>query len=96
MIIYVALPAEADPETYKSNCSCTFDGILCLWEQDTTDDFDWTRYKGATGSGNTGPGWDHTSKNGKRLVRRRKIFHTLIKLFNFFPMEYCVSPFCME
>ncbi|XP_072014819.1 MAM and LDL-receptor class A domain-containing protein 2-like [Amphiura filiformis] len=58
------LPVEADPESYKDNCTCTFDGLLCLWEQDVNDDFDWTRYKGSTSSGNTGPGWDHTSKNG--------------------------------
>ncbi|XP_072014801.1 MAM and LDL-receptor class A domain-containing protein 1-like [Amphiura filiformis] len=59
------LPVEADPDTYKDNCTCDFDGLLCLWEQDVNDDFDWTRNAGSAGPDwiRTGPGWDHTSQN---------------------------------
>ncbi|XP_071956928.1 MAM and LDL-receptor class A domain-containing protein 1-like [Antedon mediterranea] len=39
---------------------CDFELDSCGWTQDKTDDFDWTRKKGTTGSANTGPSFDHT------------------------------------
>lgn len=43
---------------------CDFEHGLCTWEQDTTDDFDWTRNQGSTPSGSTGPLTDHTTGKG--------------------------------
>ena len=40
---------------------CSFDSNFCSWIQDKTDNFDWTRKRGATSSGATGPSADHTS-----------------------------------
>ncbi|XP_064619815.1 MAM and LDL-receptor class A domain-containing protein 1-like isoform X2 [Lineus longissimus] len=40
--------------------NCTFDKDICGWEQDSKDDFDWTRQKGSTPSSDTGPSNDHT------------------------------------
>ncbi|XP_019641851.1 PREDICTED: MAM and LDL-receptor class A domain-containing protein 1-like [Branchiostoma belcheri] len=45
--------------------SCTFDASLCGYQQDNTDDFDWTRQQGSTGTTNTGPSSDHTTGSGK-------------------------------
>ncbi|XP_033752686.1 MAM and LDL-receptor class A domain-containing protein 2-like [Pecten maximus] len=40
---------------------CDFeDGEWCGWEQDQTDDFDWSRHSGQTTTGRTGPDFDHT------------------------------------
>lgn len=40
---------------------CTFeDATLCGYQQDTSDNFDWTRKSGTTGSVGTGPPSDHT------------------------------------
>ena len=45
---------------------CNFENAkICGFTQDTTDDFDWTRQKGATKSGNTGPSTDHTLGTGQ-------------------------------
>ncbi|XP_072014869.1 MAM and LDL-receptor class A domain-containing protein 1-like [Amphiura filiformis] len=74
------LPVEADPDTYKDNCTCDFESVLCLWEQDINDDFDWTRNRGSAGPDwdGTGPGWDHTSQDdgvlryfGEALLRHQ-------------------------
>ena len=40
---------------------CDFEHGLCAWEQDTTDEFDWTRNNGYTPSYSTGPLTDHTT-----------------------------------
>ncbi|CAB4000024.1 MAM and LDL-receptor class A domain-containing 2 [Paramuricea clavata] len=40
---------------------CDFEHGLCAWEQDTTDEFDWTRNTGYTPSYSTGPITDHTT-----------------------------------
>jgi len=48
-------PANALPR------STNFELGLDRWKQSTTDDFDWSRSKGKTGSANTGPTVDHTT-----------------------------------
>ena len=40
---------------------CNFDTDICAWTQDLSDNFNWSRNKGTTGSANTGPQADHTS-----------------------------------
>ncbi|XP_022786238.1 uncharacterized protein LOC111326491 isoform X2 [Stylophora pistillata] len=57
-----ALPA---PGLTVFNRSCNFDSCLCSgWVQSVSDDFDWTRNSGSTGSWATGPSYDHTSGSG--------------------------------
>ncbi|XP_035665473.1 MAM and LDL-receptor class A domain-containing protein 1-like [Branchiostoma floridae] len=43
---------------------CDFDTTLCGYQQDNTDDFDWTRQQGSTATTNTGPSFDHTTGSG--------------------------------
>jgi len=40
---------------------CNFDTDICGWAQSKSDNFDWKRQSGKTGSVNTGPDSDHTS-----------------------------------
>lgn len=49
--LYIAAPSPYD---------CNFETGLCSWKQAKDDQFDWTRNKGGTSSGNTGPSVDHT------------------------------------
>ncbi|XP_037693308.1 MAM and LDL-receptor class A domain-containing protein 1 [Choloepus didactylus] len=44
---------------------CDFESGLCNWEQDTEDDFDWTRNQGPTSTLHTGPMKDHTQGTAK-------------------------------
>lgn len=46
---------------------CDFETDFCDWTNLNDDEFDWQRDRGGTGSGNTGPSNDHTTKssNGK-------------------------------
>ncbi|XP_027784436.2 MAM and LDL-receptor class A domain-containing protein 1 [Marmota flaviventris] len=39
---------------------CSFENGICNWEQETEDDFDWTRNQGPTSTLNTGPMKDNT------------------------------------
>lgn len=39
---------------------CNFEKDFCGWTNSVTDQFDWIRNKGATGSSGTGPTNDHT------------------------------------
>ena len=55
-----------------STLDCDFDESRCTWVQGETDDFDWTRNTGSTGSYGTGPNGDHTS--GKNELSREKLF----------------------
>ncbi|XP_019632083.1 PREDICTED: MAM and LDL-receptor class A domain-containing protein 2-like [Branchiostoma belcheri] len=48
--------------------TCDFEAAdICSYTQDTTDDFDWTRKTGGTGSGSTGPSQDHTLGTGNYM-----------------------------
>ncbi|XP_033638977.1 MAM and LDL-receptor class A domain-containing protein 1-like [Asterias rubens] len=53
------LPGE---QCIRNHLNCTFESDLCSYIQvpSPDDDFDWTRQSGATGSYDTGPGYDHT------------------------------------
>ncbi|XP_076116199.1 MAM and LDL-receptor class A domain-containing protein 1-like isoform X1 [Mytilus galloprovincialis] len=47
----------------KSSVNCDFESSdICQFEQDSSDDFDWTRQTGETSSVDTGPTNDHTYK----------------------------------
>ncbi|XP_023933562.1 MAM and LDL-receptor class A domain-containing protein 1 [Lingula anatina] len=51
----------------REEFQCTFDEDAdgtCGFTQPKNDDFDWTRFKGATSSSATGPSEDHTDGNG--------------------------------
>lgn len=54
-------PASTAAPIIPNGFTCNFDTNICSWTQDTTDNFDWTRQRGGTISGNTGPSRDHTS-----------------------------------
>lgn len=56
---YYLLPISA-PEL-----QCDFEHGICNWEQDTEDDFDWTRNQGPTSTLNTGPMKDNTLGTAK-------------------------------
>ena len=43
---------------------CTFEQGFCQWTQSMTDNFNWTRAQGPTGSSLTGPTNDHTTGKG--------------------------------
>ena len=49
----------------ESSYDCSFEQGLCTWTQDMTDDFNWTRSQGPTGTMMTGPIIDHTLGTGK-------------------------------
>ncbi|XP_057588580.1 MAM and LDL-receptor class A domain-containing protein 1 [Hippopotamus amphibius kiboko] len=55
--------------TDEVNCvpefQCSFENGICNWEQDTEDDFDWTRNQGPTSTFNTGPMKDNTLGTAK-------------------------------
>ncbi|CAG5132826.1 unnamed protein product, partial [Candidula unifasciata] len=45
---------------------CDFENDnLCGWNQDNTDDFDWTWHSGETPTANTGPRFDHTTNSSE-------------------------------
>ena len=48
---------------------CTFEQDICQYTQDTTDNFEWTRKRGATATPGTGPLVDHTlgSRQGMNM-----------------------------
>ncbi|CAG2247392.1 unnamed protein product [Mytilus edulis] len=73
---YASDIAIDDVNIHAGNCicssktvvrSCNFEQGLCQWHQLNTDDFDWTRLSGPTGSQATGPNNDHTTGNGYYL-----------------------------
>ncbi|PIK45149.1 hypothetical protein BSL78_17989 [Apostichopus japonicus] len=53
------LPATYPPDSHD----CDFEVNLCYWNQDNTDDQNWTRFSGSTSSTGTGPSYDHTLGN---------------------------------
>ncbi|VDI72121.1 Hypothetical predicted protein [Mytilus galloprovincialis] len=67
---YASDIAIDDVNIHTGNCicssktvvrSCNFEQGICQWHQLNTDDFDWTRLSGPTGSTATGPNNDHTT-----------------------------------
>ncbi|XP_063956551.1 MAM and LDL-receptor class A domain-containing protein 1-like [Lytechinus pictus] len=48
--------------------NCDFEGGLCSFTQDSTDDFDWTRNSGPTNTANTGPDDDHTHAGSSTIA----------------------------
>ena len=44
---------------------CNFEQGFCQWTQSVTDNFNWTRVQGPTGSSLTGPTNDHTTGSSK-------------------------------
>ena len=52
------------PGTIPTGFTCNFDANVCGWKQDRTDNFDWSRFHGATQSGGTGPTTDHSASGG--------------------------------
>lgn len=50
----------------QGQLNCDFTSGPCLWTQDKTDQFDWTRKSGATATVNTGPPSDHTQQTSGR------------------------------
>ena len=45
--------------------TCNFEKDFCTWTQGIGEDFDWTRRKGSTTTGGTGPTTDHTYRNAR-------------------------------
>lgn len=41
--------------------SCNFERDLCNWQQDKSENLDWTRDSGGTATSGTGPSFDHTT-----------------------------------
>ncbi|ESO97870.1 hypothetical protein LOTGIDRAFT_152977 [Lottia gigantea] len=62
----VTTPRPVTQTTFKPTVSvnCNFDHDLCGWSQDKTDQFDWVRHSGKTGTFGTGPSGDHTNGKG--------------------------------
>ncbi|XP_077628606.1 MAM and LDL-receptor class A domain-containing protein 1 [Crocuta crocuta] len=60
---------DCGDRTDEVNCvpelQCDFENGICNWEQDTEDDFDWTRKQGPTPTLNTGPMKDNTLGTAK-------------------------------
>ncbi|XP_017724713.1 PREDICTED: MAM and LDL-receptor class A domain-containing protein 1 isoform X2 [Rhinopithecus bieti] len=60
---------DCGDRTDEVNCApelqCNFENGICNWEQDTKDDFDWTRNQGPTPTLNTGPMKDNTLGTAK-------------------------------
>lgn len=60
---------------------CNFEKDLCTWQQQTDDEFNWTRRKGQTPSVSTGPARDHTlgTQAGKNSNPRYRASVNLLK-----------------
>lgn len=50
---------------FSADANCTFESSTCGYYQLKDDQLDWTRHKGSTITGNTGPTTDHTTGSGK-------------------------------
>ena len=58
--------------------SCNFDSSFCSWTNTRVgDNFNWTRHRGSTGSSNTGPSTDHTTKNTYLGNYKNRNFRTI-------------------
>ncbi|KAM9230178.1 MAM and LDL-receptor class A domain-containing protein 1 [Dugong dugon] len=56
---------NSDEADCAPELQCNFENGICNWEQDTEDDFDWTRNQGPTSTLNTGPMKDNTMGTAK-------------------------------
>ncbi|XP_044084529.1 MAM and LDL-receptor class A domain-containing protein 1 [Neovison vison] len=56
---------HTDEDDCVPELQCNFENGICNWEQDTEDDFDWTRKRGPTSTLNTGPMKDNTLGTAK-------------------------------
>eukprot|EP00794_Sanderia_malayensis_P017044 gene17044-18759_t len=65
LAVTTPFPSTKAPVTTPapSPWDCTFDGGLCQFTNSQSDDFDWRRNRGGTGSTGTGPANDHTQGN---------------------------------
>ena len=58
----------------QGQLNCDFSSGPCLWTQDKSDQFDWTRKSGATATVNTGPPSDHTQQSsGKKSLNNPQV-----------------------
>nr|XP_054757474.1 MAM and LDL-receptor class A domain-containing protein 1-like [Lytechinus pictus] len=57
-------PASALPGSTNSLLDCNFEKTFCYWNQDLTDDYQWTLWTKATGTNETGPSSDPNSETG--------------------------------
>ena len=64
-IFLAKTPYDCNFESPTEKVECNFESGTCGWIQDRTDDFDWTRTYGETGSSDTGPTNGHTFESGK-------------------------------
>ncbi|XP_078334103.1 MAM and LDL-receptor class A domain-containing protein 1-like [Crassostrea virginica] len=63
------LTTVASTQPVQGQLNCDFSSGPCLWTQDKSDQFDWTRKSGATATVNTGPPSDHTQQSsGKKSL----------------------------
>ncbi|KAJ7380815.1 hypothetical protein OS493_007199, partial [Desmophyllum pertusum] len=57
----VSTTSSVSPTTIGNQGNdCNFESGICKWTFDSQVHFNWTRHKGSTGSGGTGPKYDHT------------------------------------
>lgn len=68
---------------------CDFEKDTCNWYQDQSDDFDWTRSAGSTGSSATGPGTDHTT--GKWSLELRLSFDKHYDMAKLLPCTFLTN-----
>jgi len=56
---------------FVSIATCDFEADFCGWTQDhTNDQFDWQRGRNGTGTANTGPPYDHTTRSEEGKYRK--------------------------
>ena len=66
MKLAVGPSATTAPPVLSGDCS--FDTDLCGWTNVQGDQFDWTRNRGGTPTGGTGPSGDHSSGSGEFIT----------------------------
>ena len=66
---------------YIVGMDCTFETGFCELGQMQDDEFDWTRQKDSTDTTSTGPGFDHTTGDGK-MVKTDHLKENLFQVIN--------------